>query len=250
MYEVHELASIVPMMPEKEQVALTEDIKANGQKLAAVLWRGKIIDGRCRQVACEAIGKELEVKHLDDSLTEAEVRVIVKSLNTRRNLTMTQKIVSAYREFERGFGSLDELATAWAVSKRSLSNCSYISKHKPEYLDPLFNGDSIEVLDVDKGKKIVTNKINTIARLIKAQEDTKVVVATPQQIAQREYNIDGQLQYEEHKKYFYEQVNRFKSEGVDKDYMFEIMLKELINVRQELEELKNERVSVVQGDGM
>lgn len=239
MYEIHELASIVPLASEKEQRALTLDIEKNGQRDEAVLWKGKIVDGRCRQIACMSLGIELKVNKLDDNLTEPEVRRIVKSLNTRRNLTMTQKVVSAHYEYVKKLGTLDELSEAWAISRRALANCNYIAKHKPEYIKPLFDGDSIEVYDYKKDKRIVTNRVSTIAKLVKADVDRGVKVVTPEEFDIREYNVDGQLHYEKHKDYFYSKVAQFREAGADKDYMYQITLKELLNVKQELEDLKN-----------
>ena len=47
-----EMAGIVPMASDKEQIALTDDIAANGLREPVVLWRKEIVDGRCRQKAC------------------------------------------------------------------------------------------------------------------------------------------------------------------------------------------------------
>lgn len=166
MYNIHPLASIVPLASEKEQRALTLDIEKNGQTTPALLWNGEIVDGRCRQIACMSLDVELKVEKLDDTMSEDEVRRVVKSYNTRRNLTMTQKITSAHYDYIKGFGTLDELASAWAISRRALANCNYIAKNKPEYIEPLFNGNSIVIKDKN-GKDITTNKISTIANWLR-----------------------------------------------------------------------------------
>ena len=49
---IHEYAGLVPMASEKEQVALTIDIKANGLREPILLWRGEVVDGRCRMKSC------------------------------------------------------------------------------------------------------------------------------------------------------------------------------------------------------
>ena len=93
-----EMAGIVPMASDKEQIALNDDIAANGLREPVVLWRKEIVDGRCRQKACIIAQRPIMAKELDDSLTEDEVRIFVKSVNTRRNLTATQKIISACKD--------------------------------------------------------------------------------------------------------------------------------------------------------
>ena len=153
-YKIHNLANIVAMAGEKEQIALTQDILCNGQNEPAVLWRGKIVDGRCRQLACVTLGIELETRELDNKISEEEVVKVVKSLNTRRNLTDTQKLVSAYLDQTRTGKTNKEVATEWAISVRSLQNLKYIAQHRPELINPLFNGNSVSIIDPDKGYKV------------------------------------------------------------------------------------------------
>ncbi len=173
MHKIHNLANIVPMANELEQVALMADIKENGQKETAKLWRGKIVDGRCRQLACTTLGLDLKVEYLDDKLEENEVRIMVKSWNTRRNLTMTQKVISAHRDYLAGYGTLSEIAVAWAISRRTLANANYIGEHRPELITPLFNGNSVNIYDYVKGMDITTNRVNTVAKNVRADIDRK-----------------------------------------------------------------------------
>lgn len=177
MYEIHELASIVPLASEEEQAALTNDIKQNGQRDSAKLWRNKIVDGRCRQIACIALGIELKVDMLPDELTYDEVRKVVKSLNTRRNLTATQKVVAAHYEYLRGDSSLDEIAMVWAVARGTLVNMNYIAKNRPELVKPLFDGMSIQIVN-KVGELITSNKVNTIAKIIKDVKDANKYMDT------------------------------------------------------------------------
>ena len=162
-----ELAGLVPMASEAEQASLTADIKANGLREPVVLWHGEIVDGRCRQLACTLAGKAIMAKELDDALTEAEVRIFVKSVNTRRNLTHTQKVMSACRESLRpNSDSIHKLAKAWGISKGLLDNARFIARSNPTIADALFNGDSVNVID-STGKGVVTNKVSTVYAFLK-----------------------------------------------------------------------------------
>lgn len=136
-YEIHPLANIVAMAGTREQQALTQDILRNGQNEPAVLWRGKIVDGRCRQLACSTLGIDLSTRKLDDKLTEIEVAKVVKSLNTRRNLTETQKIVSAYLDQQRTGQTNKQIAEEWAVSVRSLQNFKLVATARPELIEQI-----------------------------------------------------------------------------------------------------------------
>jgi len=158
-----EMAGLVPMALEVEQIALTEDIKENGLREPIVLWRGEIVDGRCRQKACVAVGQSIHVKELDSNLSKEDVRGIVKSLNTRRNLTITQKVISACKQTlnPNHTLSIEKTAQSWGISKRLLDNARYISKHRPELIEPLFGGESVAIVD-KHGRHIDSNKVSAV----------------------------------------------------------------------------------------
>ena len=119
------LAGIVPMALPAEQAALTNDLMNSGQKDPIVLWKGEVVDGRCRQKALVTIGKEILYRELDSSLTEEEVKVFVKSVNIRRNLTTTQKIISACREsMVPGSASIVAIAKSWGIGDKTLKNAA------------------------------------------------------------------------------------------------------------------------------
>ena len=236
MIETHPLANIVAMANEREQQALTDDIKNNGQNEPAVLWNGQIVDGRCRQLACMTLNVPLLTRELDASLSEEEVGKIVKSLNTRRNLTMTQKITSAYYEQQRTNATNAEIAKQWAVSERSLKSCKYIASRRPELIDPLFNGDSVVVTDPDKGYDVTTNKINTLARIVKREaEDKKVITVSPEQVEAMEYSVSSPIATEKGREEYKELVNQFKH-AFDKEHMFSTMVAELMNYKYRIDE--------------
>lgn len=169
-FEVNEeLAGLVPMADEVEQAVLTQDIAENGQQDPIVLWQGKVIDGRCRQKALTTLGQHIMYRELADTLTEAEVRVYVKSVNTRRNLTHTQKVMSAVRESLRpGSGSIPKIAKAWGISKGLLENGKFIAKHRPEFIQPLFDGGSVNITGAN-GFDTTSNKVSTIYASIKRE---------------------------------------------------------------------------------
>ena len=201
MYKIHELANIVAMAGEKEQEALTDDIENNGQQEPAVLWRNKIVDGRCRQVACAALDKELKVRSLDDKLSESEVASVVKSLNTRRNLTMTQKVVSAIREQGRTGATNGDIAKQWAIGIATLKNGKYLFKHKPELEQELFDGKTVKVVDAESGHTVTTNKINTLARVTKKSIEFGTVVVDNSEVV--EFSVDSKIKTEAGKEWYY-----------------------------------------------
>lgn len=230
-YDIHPLANIVAMAGEREQHALTQDIKKKGQQEPAVLWRGQLVDGRCRQLACAALDMELETRELDDSLSEEEVAKIVKSLNTRRNLTESQKLASALKEQLSTGQSNGEVATSWGVAVRSLQNLKYVAAHRPELVEPLFNGDSVVIIDPDKGYKVTTNKVNTLARIVKLEQEIgKVQIVSPTQLEAVQYSVVGSISTEAGRKEHKDLVAAFKH-SASKEQMFSAMAAELMNYK-------------------
>lgn len=204
MYPIDELANIVAMASELEQVALTDDIRDNGQREPAVLWQGRLVDGRCRQLACEALGVPLLTRELSSSMSREEVAKVVQSLNTRRNLTDTQKAMSGYKA-QLADTALSNEATAkkWGIPLGTYKNARFIGVNKPELVEPLFNGSSVVVYDPDKGTKITTSRINTLARIIKRTMEMTIVVDDSKSI---DWKCDAAISTEAGKAWYYEQV--------------------------------------------
>lgn len=167
-----ELAGLVPMADEVEQAVLTRDIAENQQQDPIVLWHGKVVDGRCRQKALVTLGYHIMYRELDDELTEADVRVYVKSVNTRRNLTHTQKVMSAVRESLRpGAKSIPVIAKAWGISEGVLKNGRFLAKHRPEFIEPLFNGGSVNIISAE-GFDTTSNKVSTIYAAVRREMES------------------------------------------------------------------------------
>lgn len=166
-----ELAGIVPMALQDEQTALLNDIAANGQREPILLWKGKVVDGRCRQKALIALQRHILYKELDDSLTKEDVRCLVKSMNTRRNLTSTQKIASAAKEYESEDNqkSVKQLAESWGISVSILENAVWLQRKYPIVIDSLFNGLSVPIENIH-GIKVTSNKVSAIYAYYKREE--------------------------------------------------------------------------------
>lgn len=176
-FEVNDkLAGVVPMATEPEQVAMTADIDENQQREPIVLWRGKVVDGRCRQKALTLLGRHIIYKELDDSLTEEEVIVFVKSINMRRNLTSTQKVIIAMKEsLKQGSKPTAIIAKSWGVSEVLVKNARYINIERPAFIEPLFNGLSVSIVN-SNGIEVSSNKVSAIyAYLKRTAEDSKEV---------------------------------------------------------------------------
>lgn len=94
-YEVHPAANFFPLMSDDELAGLIADIDEHGQREPATLWKGQLIDGRNRAVACERLGRELDCCELDDD-TDPVAWVISHNLH-RRHLSQSQKAMVGER---------------------------------------------------------------------------------------------------------------------------------------------------------
>ena len=167
----HGLAGIVPMASTAEQATLTESIKEVGQREPIVLWKGKVVDGRCRQKALTTLGRHILYKELDSGLSREEVEVYVKAVNTRRNLTSSQKVAVACREYLKNKGSVTQLevAKSWGISDKILKNALWLNALNSRIIDTIFDGGAVDVVD-KHGVATKSNKVTTIYAYYKKKE--------------------------------------------------------------------------------
>ena len=196
-----ELAGLVPMAMEAEQLALTEDIRANGLRDAIVLWKGEVVDGRCRQTALVSLGMRIIYKELDSKLTEDEVAVFVKSVNTRRNLSMSQKAMSAAISKIKGRDtrSIAVIAKSWGMGKDLVSNAKFIMTQDSKIGTDLFNGKSVDIVD-SKGKTITSSKITAVYAHLK-----RITEGKNEDEAEHGWSADSHIVRQDAKDWFYEQ---------------------------------------------
>ncbi len=223
-YEIdHVMAGLVPMASEAEQSSLTEDIKMNGLREPVVLWRGKIIDGRCRQKACQQTGQRIWSKEIDKDTSESDVRILVKSLNTRRNLTPTQKVISACKASldKNNSYSIKHVAESWGISKRILENARYIAKARPEYINPLFDGQSVDIVG-SNGKETTSVKVTAIYAYLKRLEE-RVTEDT-----QHGWAEESIIKTQAGKDWYYEQIKQADLVG---EVKYKMLVAELANYK-------------------
>ena len=88
-YEFHPAADEFPMMDKERLDELIKDISINGQREPICLYQGKILDGRNRMLACQALGIAPKTRTLPEDIDPWSY---VWSLNgERRDLTAAQR---------------------------------------------------------------------------------------------------------------------------------------------------------------
>lgn len=167
-YEIHPAASRLPLMPEADLRAMAEDIKARGLDRPVVTFRGQVIDGRNRLLACQLAGIEPAVQEWDCRGASVVKYVIAANLH-RRHLNESQKAMLAAdllpmfeaeaRERQRASlkqgdevpsaprgangekGKAAELAAAEVgAAPRSVERAKAVAKHAPELAEQVREG--------------------------------------------------------------------------------------------------------------
>jgi len=171
-YAYHPACLLFPRFGDQELQELAADIKANGLRNPIVLYKGQILDGRNRLLACEIAGVEPRFVEWDGKGSPVEW-VISENL-VRRHLTSSQRAVIANdllpileaeaKERQRDGGSLaNKLAkpetngkASQAAARITGTNSNYvevvktIGKQAPELLDHVRNG----IIGVPDAKKL------------------------------------------------------------------------------------------------
>lgn len=124
--EFHEVANIFPMMQGEEFDALKADIAANG--LREAIWLhpdGRIIDGRNRYLACEALGIEPQYRTWNGA---GSLVAFVVSLNLhRRHLTESQRAMIAAKLATLGEGRPEKTGSIDLVSQAQAATLLNVS---------------------------------------------------------------------------------------------------------------------------
>lgn len=100
---LHKITETHPVMSTEQFEALKNDIAVNGQLQPALVYRGKIVDGRHRYRALTQLGEEsIKVTRLQNNLTLDEVTNLVNSTEMRRHQSPTQLAIKGYRMYKIG----------------------------------------------------------------------------------------------------------------------------------------------------
>ena len=136
-YPISNLAYLFPALTEAQFEGLVTSIRERGLLEEIAVWRGDIIDGRHRYLACIKAGVEPHFKHLADDVDP--VQYVLDRNAERRDLDPSQRAIVAYRLSSmsrpgRPANSQDdepqvtqgEAALRLRVSRRSVTNVSRV----------------------------------------------------------------------------------------------------------------------------
>ena len=162
--QVHPAAEVWPLMSDDELEALAADIDANGLREPIRFWRGQLIDGRNRAIACMKVGVVPDVILMDD-LDEEQVVAYIESANAhRRHISKGQRaVVLAKLHAPDGrweYGRQSEILASGKDSPNAvlLSKAAYLVGSHPNLVDPVLTGAKGLNAAYDEGKQIDTER--------------------------------------------------------------------------------------------
>lgn len=152
----HPISEIFPDIAGKEFDELVEDIRKHGQKQPLEMYQGKILDGRNRWRACQALG--IKPKTKDYKGNDPVGHVISLNL-TRRHLSESQRAMIADKLSTLGHGgarrsasanlrletTATKAASALNVSPRSVDNAHKVHEKGTKALQKAVERDEIAV---------------------------------------------------------------------------------------------------------
>lgn len=220
-FPISPLAAIVPLATASEQATLMYSISIAGQSIPIILWRGDVVDGRCRQKALTELKKDILYTELPDDASEEDVKAYVLSVNTRRNLTNSQKIAVACKLYidNKSTTTIVGIAKEWGVGEMTLKNAIWIYKQDPAVIETIFNGGSVTIGDKD-GKAILSNKITSIYAYMKKAAEVVVEI-------DRGWTVDSVIKTQAGKNWYYEQLKLIGDTGP----IVRLLISELANFK-------------------
>jgi len=120
--EIHPIADLHRNHSEAEFNALKEGIRLNGQITPAIMYRGKLVDGRHRLKALKELGMDkIKVIELKNNLTLPEVEEVVIDSENRRTDTPAQKAIRALKWKRAHGGSTKDAGLKFGVNRSDVS---------------------------------------------------------------------------------------------------------------------------------
>ncbi len=151
-HDIHPFANIVTI--DEDVSLLADSIKRTGLRHPIITYKGRVLDGRRRILACGSIGIEPAINDIgiDKELSDKELYEIVLAENNRRNLSATQRAIVAARETIKGnhkrtlytVGN-DYAKNVWGVGANTFNDAKKLVRDYPAFASELFDGNSVEI---------------------------------------------------------------------------------------------------------
>lgn len=168
-YTISALAYLFPSMTERDFPALVESIRNRGIHVPIILWRGQVIDGRHRLLACMEAGVEPIFQEIPDDANPVEYLFDLN--DRRRHMSESQRAIAAFRVWE-------ESCNGW----QSLKDFESANLHSYT-LDEAANLFNVSRRLVVHAGKVVGRESTAIPELRQAAEQGVIAVSDASQVA-------------------------------------------------------------------
>ncbi len=184
-YLFHEISSYLPLLEGEDFDALVDDIRQFGQIEPAILFEGKILDGRNRYRACKKLNIELKVREWKPSENTGmtPLQFVISENIMRRHLNTAQKsevgLLLLEEEEKLAKERRKEISKAIAETQRENGNGKFgkiaesQKKDLTEKLKKLSKGASVDI--VAPKVRVATGTLSQAKKIKQvAKEDEKI----------------------------------------------------------------------------
>jgi len=201
-FDVHPMANIVPLDVSDTSIQqLADSINRTGLIDAITMYKGKIIDGRRRAIACASIGyvPRIDDIGIDRTYTEKELYDIVLGKNTHRSISKAQQAIIAVREVSlnkshklMGMSALAYALTIWGTKKGMYEQASYVFTYGRTYAEQIFETG---YATINGNAKMSLSKVfHYLKALNKKKLDDKDVLGENTELAKRFKQVELMLE--------------------------------------------------------
>jgi len=189
MYLFHELASYLPLIEGEDFDNLVEDIRQFGQIEPAVLFDGKILDGRNRYRACKQLGIDIKVREWNPSEFTGitPLQFVISENIVRRHLNIAQRSEIGLLLLEEEEKLTKERVKEMRLEKVELMRLEKEAKErKDKTLEEDISRSKKKIEEMSKGEtiKIVGEKVKVSGDSIKQAKKIKEVAKKDKEIAE------------------------------------------------------------------
>ena len=144
-YKVHAVANMTPMPTSLEY--LKNSIDGYGQQYDITLYKGVIIDGRCRASVCHDLGlptKAIDLWDLNGEMEDIALMQHVQNAFARQDLLPAQRaMMAAYacatkQHKELGYTQIEYAKKICNIGKTHMDTAIYVLKHNPKYASQIY----------------------------------------------------------------------------------------------------------------
>ena len=175
-YPISALCLIFPPLSDREFQALVKSIKERGLLTPIALWRGQVIDGRHRLLACQEAGVEPVFMEIPDDADSLEY--VMDCNDRRRHMNESQRALSAYRVWEQsssGWQALGDTGSAnlHSYTLEEAANLFRVSRRLVVHAGKVIGKESRAIPEIKLAVEQGTAAVSDASRIVDEAPETQ-----------------------------------------------------------------------------